>query len=162
MISGLITGKVYGTPQRRTSKTANTFAIAKVRNPDPYRENFSLFGIAVALFFRKIHIPSLVNGKKSAKNSATSIPTGSGFLKVRKPTGENGESLFTSVIAFDDEPCAALLALGDGDAVSLAGTLTPKVWIDKEGTPRPALDIVASHVLSAFHVQRKRRAVTGE
>ena len=110
MISGLISGKVYGTPQRRTSKTGNTFAIAK----------------------------------------------------VRKPTGEGGESLFTSVIAFDDEPCAALLALGDGDSVSLAGTLTPKVWIDKEGTPRPALDIVASHVLTAYHVQRKRRAVTGE
>jgi len=35
----------------------------------------------MALFFRKIHIPSLVNGKTFAKNSATSIPTGLGFLK---------------------------------------------------------------------------------
>jgi len=55
----------------------------KFRNPDPVRGNFSLFGIAVALFFRKIHIPSLVNGRKSSQNSATSIPTGSGFLKLQ-------------------------------------------------------------------------------
>ena len=60
------------------------------RNPDPVRGNFILFGIAVALIFRKINIPSLVNGKKSAQNSATSIPTGSGFLKVRNPDPVRG------------------------------------------------------------------------
>ena len=53
---------------------------AKFRNPDTVSGNFSLFRIAVALFFRKIHTPSLVNGRKSSQNSATSIPTGSGFL----------------------------------------------------------------------------------
>ena len=66
--------------------TALTF---NLRNPDPVRENFSLFRIAVALFFRKIHIPSLVNGRKSFQNSATSIPTGSGFLNLAASTWDH-------------------------------------------------------------------------
>ena len=43
--------------------------------------------------------------------------------------------------------------------MALAGTLTPKAWIDKDGTPRPTLDLVASQVLSAYHVTRKRKAL---
>lgn len=58
----------------------------------------------------------------------------------------------------DGSACAALLALGDGDAVSLAGGLTPKVWTDKTGNARPTLDIVAHQVLTAYHVQRRRKA----
>jgi single-stranded DNA-binding protein len=54
---------------------------------------------------------------------------------------------------------AALLALGDGDSVALAGSLTPKVWTDREGNSRPALDLVAHQVLTAYHVTRKRKAV---
>ncbi|MDQ1258389.1 MAG: single-stranded DNA-binding protein, partial [Pseudomonadota bacterium] len=34
------------------------------------------------------------------------------------------------------------------------------VWTDKQGNTRPALDLVASQVLSVYHVDRKR-AVTG-
>ena len=52
----------------------------RFRNPDPVRENFSLS--ESRWHFRKIHIPSLVNGRKSSQNSATSIPTGSGFLRL--------------------------------------------------------------------------------
>jgi hypothetical protein len=43
-----------------------------------------------------------------------------------------------------------LLALEDGDAVSLAGSLSPKVWSDKQGNAKPALDLVASRVISAY------------
>ncbi|MDB5271544.1 MAG: hypothetical protein JWP58_4584 [Hymenobacter sp.] len=46
-----------------------------------------------------------------------------------------------------------------GDAVALAGSLTPKAWTDPEGITRPALDLVASQVLSAYHVTLKRRAL---
>lgn len=51
------------------------------------------------------------------------------------------------------------LGLGEGDAVALSGPLTPKAWLDKEGAARPALDLVASHVLTAYHVTRKRKAL---
>jgi hypothetical protein len=52
-----------------------------------------------------------------------------------------------------------LLALGEGDAVALAGSLTPKAWTDREGIARPALDLVASQVLTAYHLTRRRKAL---
>ena len=64
------------------------------------------------------------------------------------------ESLFVSVITFSQTIIPALLALDAGDSVSLSGTLTPKVWDGK-----PALDLVAHGILTAYHVTRKRKAV---
>jgi len=43
-----------------------------------------------------------------------------------------------------------------------SGELTPKVWTDKNGEARPALDMVAHAVLTAYHVARKRQAVKDE
>lgn len=107
MIDGLISGKIYGTPEQRLSKVGKPFARVKVR-----------------------------------------------------AAAADGESLFVNVIAFEDAPVASLLMLNDGESVSLAGTLTPRVWVDKEGESRPALDMVASAVLTAYHVNKKRKAVT--
>ncbi len=61
------------------------------------------------------------------------------------------EEFIVNVIAFDETACGALLALADGDALSLAGALTPKVWTDKQGVVRPSLDMVATRVLTAHH-----------
>ena len=41
----------------------------------------------------------------------------------------------------------------------MSGSLTPKAWTDKEGSARPALDMVAHQVLTAYHVTRKRNTV---
>jgi single-stranded DNA-binding protein len=105
-------------------------------------------------------IDGLVSGKLYGGAQSRTGQSGKTFVtcKVRAATGD-GESLFVNVIAFDDAAKAALLALDDGDSVALAGTLTPKVWTDKSGTTRPALDMVAHAVLTAYHVQRKRQAV---
>jgi single-stranded DNA-binding protein len=78
--------------------------------------------------------------------------------KVRVST-RAGDSLFCNVIAFDGIAVSALLALGDGDSVAIAGELTPKVYTAKDGTARPVLDLLAHAVLTPFAVQRKRRAV---
>lgn len=71
--------------------------------------------------------------------------------KVRATAGD-GESVVVNVIAFAPQACSALLALDDGDTVALAGGLTPKVWSDKQGATRPALDMVAARVLTAYPV----------
>jgi hypothetical protein len=55
------------------------------------------------------------------------------------------------VIAFDAAACKSLLQLRDGDAVSLAGSLLPKVWVDKQGVSRAALDMIAGRVLALGH-----------
>ncbi|WP_198026876.1 hypothetical protein [Polaromonas glacialis] len=43
--------------------------------------------------------------------------------------------------------------------MALSGSLTSKALTDREGTTRHALDLVASQVLTAYHVTRKRKAL---
>ena len=104
-------------------------------------------------------IEALISGKLLGPPSEKMAKTGKPFVtaKVRVHAGE--ADVLVNVIAFSESACAALLALESGDAVSLAGSLTPKAWTDREGVVRPALDLVASQVLTAYHVARKRKAV---
>ncbi|MDP3227769.1 MAG: single-stranded DNA-binding protein [Acidovorax sp.] len=67
--------------------------------------------------------------------------------KVRASTAD-GETLFVNVIAFEVSVCAALRALLDGDSLALTGSITPRVWTDKQGVTKPALDMVAQRVLA--------------
>lgn len=105
-------------------------------------------------------IDALISGKLYGQPKQMTSKAGKPFAtaKVRATAGE-GDALFVNVIAFDADTVAALLSLGDGDSVALAGSLTPKVWTDKEGNSRPAVDLVAHQVLTAYHVTRKRKAV---
>ncbi len=84
-------------------------------------------------------IDALIAGKLYGQPAERTSKTGKPFAvaKVRAAAGD-GESLFVNVIAFDAGPCAALLALADGDSVALAGSITPKVWTDKRATAAPA------------------------
>ena len=106
-------------------------------------------------------IEGLIAGKLQGKATERTSKAGKPYAlaKVRAAAGD-GEALFVNVIAFDTSPCTALLALGDGDAVALAGTMTPKAWLDREGQPRAAVDMVASQVLTTYQAKRKREAVS--
>lgn len=76
---------------------------------------------------------------------------GSKFVVAKvRASSSDGEHLPVNVIAFDDAPSQALLALSDGDSVAVAGPLTPKVWTDKQGNVKPALDLIAQRILSAY------------
>ena len=104
-------------------------------------------------------IAGRVHGQPTARTGKSGKPFA--VAKVRAAGGD-GESLFVSVIAFDEAPCKALLALSDGDSVALSGSLTPKVWTDREGNTRPALDLVAHQVLTSYNVTKKRKAMQRE
>ncbi|MCO4093302.1 MAG: single-stranded DNA-binding protein [Acidovorax sp.] len=69
-------------------------------------------------------------------------------VKMKAGTGE-GEAVLVNVIAFDHACQGALRLLREGDAVALAGALTPRVWTDKQGNARPALDMVAHRAIVA-------------
>jgi len=105
-------------------------------------------------------IDALLAGRLYGKAQARTAKNGNPYAigKVRAAAG-NGEGLFVAVIAFNRHAVTALLALDDGDSVALSGELTPKVWTDKDGKARPALDLVAHAVLTEYHVARKRKAV---
>jgi len=108
-------------------------------------------------------IDGLIAGKIYGQSMQRTGTNGQPFVvcKVRAATGA-GESIFVSVICFNGDTCKALLALADGDGVAMAGQLTPKVWTDKAGIAKPALDLVCQQLLTAHHVQRKRRAMSGQ
>jgi len=105
-------------------------------------------------------IDALVSGKIFGQPKQRTGTNGQPFVvcKVRAATGA-GESIFVSVICFNGDTCKALLALGDGDSVALAGTLTPRTWTDRDGVTKPSLDLMAQQALTPYHVTRKRRAV---
>jgi single-stranded DNA-binding protein len=79
--------------------------------------------------------------------------------KVKASTGD-GDQVLVNVIAFAPEACAALMALQDGDPVALTGSLTPKVWSDKQGNTKPALDMVAANVMTPYQLGKKQAADT--
>ena len=80
--------------------------------------------------------------KRVGKNNSIFV-----VAKVRAQ-GTQPELVIVNVIAFDNAVSKALLDLRDGDAVSLSGSLLPKVWTDKQGVNRAALDMIAGRVLA--------------
>lgn len=105
-------------------------------------------------------IDALVAGKLWKTPEERRSNAGKTFViaNVRAADGE-GESLFVNVVAFSDSAKAALLALEDGDSVSLAGTLKIGTYEGRDGSVKPSVSMVASKVLTAYHVARKRKAV---
>lgn len=105
-------------------------------------------------------IDALVAGKLHGKPIERTGNSGKTFVTCMVRVATEADPLFVSAIAFDADTCRALLALDDKDSVALSGSLTPKVYQPKDGSPaRPALDMVAQGVLTAYHVTRKRKAV---
>lgn len=107
-------------------------------------------------------IDGLVMGRIHGQPVERASKTGKPYViaKVRAAAGD-GDGVVVNVIAFDDAPMAALLGLGDGDSLALSGSLTPKVWVDREGQHRPSLDMVAHQVLTSYQVVNKRLGVSG-
>lgn len=94
-------------------------------------------------------IDGLVSGRLSGEAEMREGKNATRFAvaKVRADASD-GQTVVVNVIAFAPTVCSALMALSDGDALSLTGSLSPKVWSDKQGNTKPALDMVANAVLS--------------
>lgn len=102
-------------------------------------------------------IDGLIAGRLMGEASRRTDKQGHTFIVARVlARNKADEEFIVNVIAFDDAPCAALLALADGDALSLSGALTPKVWTDRQGIARPSLDMVATQVLTVHHAKSGR------
>ncbi len=104
-------------------------------------------------------IDALIAGKLHGQPTEKIGKNGKPYViaKVLAATAE-GDNLIVNVITFNDAVGDALLALDEGDSIALSGSLTPKVWTDKEGQARPALDLIAHQILTVYNVNRKREA----
>jgi len=100
-------------------------------------------------------IDGLIAGRLMGEASRRVDKTGRTYMVARVlARNKADEEFIVNVIAFDNAACASLLALADGDALSLAGSLTPKVWTDKQGNARPSLDLIAQRVVSVRDAPR--------
>lgn len=101
-------------------------------------------------------IDGLVAGRLHAAAERRLDKMGRPFVvaKVRATAGE-GDGLIVNVIAFAEPACAALMTLDEGESVALAGSLVPKVWVDKQGVARPALDMQAHQVMMLHAIRNK-------
>ena len=105
-------------------------------------------------------IDALIGGKVFGTPTKRTGASGKPFVTAKVKTLQcDGDSLLVNVIVFDETVGAGLLALGDGDLVSLSGALSVKTWTTKTGEVRPGLDLVAHAILASYHVKRRREAV---
>jgi len=94
-------------------------------------------------------IEGLIAGRLTGTPEERTDRFGKIFMVARmRATANDGSSLFVNVVAFDPVPCNQLRELEEGDAVSLTGPMTPKVWTDRQGANHAALDVVAYRVLA--------------
>jgi hypothetical protein len=93
-------------------------------------------------------IDALVTGTLHKAPTQRTASNGNPFTlaTVKAATRDPEVTVFVSVIAFDSAAAAALAALGPGDPVSLAGELTPKVYLPKDGEPSPELSLLDSAI----------------
>lgn len=103
-------------------------------------------------------IDAIIQGRMHGAAKTKAAANGNNFTVASVRTASREQAIFVSVIAFDEDAQRALQALGDKDAVALAGELTPKAWIDDKGEARPSLSMLAHAVLSPYSIQRKREA----
>jgi hypothetical protein len=82
-------------------------------------------------------------------------------LKLRCHAG-GGHALVTAAV-FDGELIERVAGLAPGDAVSLAGPLELRAWLDRDGNPCAGLGLVAHAVLTIRDgAARRDRRVIGE
>ncbi|HEY2418377.1 MAG TPA: hypothetical protein VGH84_10705 [Steroidobacteraceae bacterium] len=87
-------------------------------------------------------IIATVRGAIIEQAVARTTRKGATFATARLQAGDQR----VSVITFQADAVAALLALGAGELATLTGKLTLKNWSDKNGTVRAGLDLVADSV----------------
>lgn len=103
-------------------------------------------------------VTALTTGKLIADPDQRTSAGGKAYTTARLAAGTDDESVLCSVIAFGHVG-EQLAALAKGDSLALVGRAKPKAWTDREGQLRAGLDIVADHVLTPYHVRRKRQAM---
>ncbi|WP_186426493.1 single-stranded DNA-binding protein [Cupriavidus metallidurans] len=103
-------------------------------------------------------IDAIVGGKLHAKVERRAGKNGPYFTGRLRVSQYDGESLLASFIAFDETLGARLMALGPGDTVCLSGSLRARIWHTNDGDARPALDLQATAILTAYEAKQRRGA----
>ncbi len=109
--------------------------------------------LTVLITGRLIADPAVRQSERSGGRSYTTA-------RVATAT-EEGDALCT-VIAFGSLG-EQLAALAQGDTVAINGRAKLNAWMSKDGNePRAGLFVTADHLLTVYHMRRKRQALRAE
>ena len=103
----------------------------------------------------------LLSGKLRGAPDVRTSKNGSLFMifRLNVPTGKDGGYVQASCITFSQTAIDALINLTEGDSVAVSGEAVIKTWEGKHGI-QTGLDVTVHGVLTAYHLGRKREAVT--
>jgi single-stranded DNA-binding protein len=101
-------------------------------------------------------IDALVTGKLIKDPVELTGKTGQPFTRfmLNTPSKEGAYVLITGV-AFGDV-AERIARLHKGDALSVAGELSPTEWTDREGVEKHGLNVVVSAALSVYDIKKRR------
>ena len=102
----------------------------------------------------------LIEGTLLAAPVQRTSAKGTPFVTVQlRCSGDDGESILCSVIAFQASAAEALATLTGGDTVAVAGPASLSQW-EKNGEHRVGLKVTATRVLSVYEAGMRRKAAS--
>ncbi|WP_287497823.1 single-stranded DNA-binding protein [Pandoraea sp. CB10b_02] len=105
-------------------------------------------------------IDGLVLGRLMSAAACRTDQYGKPYVTATAIAVDNsGAHIFVNAIAFHPTARQALLMLNEGESVALSGGLKLKIWTDREGQKRAALDMEVHSVLTLHHAKFKRKAM---
>ena len=104
----------------------------------------------------------LIEGTLIAAPVRRTSAKGTPFVTVQmRCSGDDGQSVLCSVIAFQVVAAEALATLAAGDTVAVAGLAALSQW-EKNGEHRVGLKVTATRVLSVYEAGMRRKAASQE
>lgn len=101
-------------------------------------------------------IEAIAQGRLHGAAQQRESKTGQRYTTGTMRAGTAGDACFLNLIVFDESTQQMLLALSQGDALVVAGSLTPKAWVDRAGNARPSLDMTVAQVMTPYALKQKR------
>jgi len=100
----------------------------------------------------------LVEGTLNAAPVQRTSSNGHPYATAQMRTsGDDGETVWVSVITFNTDAVATLCALAGGDTVAVAGHASLKQW-EAHGEKRVGLRVTATRVLTVYDAGQRRKA----
>lgn len=104
----------------------------------------------------------LIEGTLTSPPVSRTSTRGSQFTTAQmRCAGEDGETVWCSVIAFSATAAQALASLASGDAVAIAGRAAISRW-ERDGEHRVGLKVTATRVMSVYEAGQRRKTAVPE
>ncbi len=101
----------------------------------------------------------LIEGTLTADPVARTGAKGHAFTTAQmRIAGEDGETVWCSVIAFSASAAESLATLASGDTVAIAGSAALHHWQKQGGEHRVGLRVTAARVMTVYDAGQRRKA----